>query len=244
MNLTSRRRYESLVRVHALCSEHRDVFTATPLGTKMLAQLDTSVTNVADHFASQSKGRNAAQTGAAARVRSRKALRNSLKAVVRSSRFVGLASDVVAEEFPLPEVSSDQQLVADATAILEKATPLADAFAASGLPANVLKDLPAQISAVNGAIVAQAAGRETHVGARAAVKDALVAGLQAADALESIFLTAPNMDANAVAMWKHARRIGPARMKEDPTAATPPATAASVKPEQPAPQSAPVIKAA
>lgn len=241
MNLSSRRRYESLVRVHALCAEHRDVFTVTPLGTKMLAQLDASVTGVADQFASQSKGRNAAQTGAAARAKARTALRNSLKAIVRSSRFVALASDIVAEEFPLPKLGSDQQLVADAAAILEKATPLADAFAASGLPANVLKDLPAQIAAVTGAIVAQAAGRETHVGAQAAMKDALDAGVQAVDALESIFLTAPNVDANDVAMWKHARRIGPTRVKEDTTPMNPPAGGKS---EQPAPQSAPVTKAA
>ena len=45
------------------------------------------------------------------------------------------------------------------------------------------------------------------------MKDALDAGVQAVDALESIFLTAPNVDANDVAMWKHARRIGPTRVK-------------------------------
>lgn len=243
MRNSNRRRYESQVRVRAFCADHREIFTGTPLGEKMLAQLDASVAEAAGHFASQSKGRNAAQEGAAARHTARTALRGSLTAIVRTSRFLGLAAGPTAEQFPMPRRGSDQLLVADATAILEKAVPLADAFVAHGLPANVLKELPAQIAAVNGAILAQAAGRETHVGANVAVNGALDVAAQAVDALESIFLNAPDVDANAVAMWQHARRIGPARVKEVAATALP-ATMAPGTPEPPTPQPPSATKAA
>ena len=114
----------------------------------------------------------------------------------------------------MPRPGSDQQLIADAQGIAERATPLADRFAGHGLPATVVTDLPAQIAALEQAILRQKEGRETHVGAKAAAMAALASGSTAMDVLERIYLNAFGDDPNAVAMWHNARRVGPSRAKE------------------------------
>ena len=97
---------------------------------------------------------------------------------------------------------------------MQHAASLSEAFVAHGLPATVLETLPAEIAAVEQAILDQATGKDTRVGANAAVTAALAAGVTAVAALESIFLNTPGHDAHTLAIWKSARRVGPSRVKE------------------------------
>jgi hypothetical protein len=214
MNTVNRRRYEMLVRVRGFCWDHRATFEGTPVGSKKLAALDTAVTELTGHFASASIGRDAARSATASRRHARETLRRSLEAIVRTSRLLDLEEAALAQRFPLVQRVSDRALVANARALAEHAAPLAEAFVAHGLPGTLLQELPAQIAAVEQAIVDQMAGTKTHVGANAAVTAALAAGVSAVAALENIFLNTPGQDAHTVAIWKNARRVGPTRLKE------------------------------
>ena len=241
MNTVNRRRYDMLVRVRAFCGDHRDIFEGTPLGATMLAALDRSVTQRIGRLRSavvrarrgakgRPRGARPAPRCAAAWNRSR-----------RTGRFLGLETVGLDDRFPRPRHASDRQLVADARAVAQNATPLTDTFVSHGLPAGVLRELPAQIQALEQAILHQTAGKESHVGAKAAVSAALTAGVTAVEALESIVLNAPPpLDPKTLAIWKNARRVGPARPKEAAVVApapTPqPATPSSAT-QQPGPES-------
>jgi len=227
MKRVNQRRYEMLVRVRGFCGDHRAIFEGTALGKKKLAALDAAVTELTGHFASASIGRDAARGATASRRHARAALQRSLEAIVRTSRFLDLEQTALAERFPPVRRVSDRALVANARAMMQHAAPLSEAFVAHGLPATVLEALPAQIAAVEQAILDQAAGKETHVGANAAVTAALAAGVAAVGALESIFLNAPGHDAHTLAIWKSARRVGPARVKEAAAPQPAPASAAA-----------------
>ena len=212
MKTTSRRRQEAHVRTQAVCADHRGTFEATSVGKKMLAQLDTSVADVEHGFAEQQGGLEDARRGGEDRRTSRRGLRGGITAVVRISHLVGLDAGTSAL-VQMPTLGSDELLAADARMILDKVTPLADPFAAQGLPANVLADLPGQIAALKQAKLAQAAGKERHLTANAAILTALDSGDEAVAALEKI-LVASQQDPDAMTAWNCAKRVGPSRAKE------------------------------
>ena len=99
----------------------------------------------------------------------------------------------------------------------------------------MLRDLPQQIQALEQGILDQTAGRELHVGANAAVNAALASGARAADALEAIVLNAPPLDAETLAIWRNARRVGPTHLKEAPVVAAGPTAEPPAPPFTPGP---------
>ena len=91
----------------------------------------------------------------------------------------------------------------------------------------MLKDLPAQIRALEQAIAEQTAGRKSAVEAQASIRAAMRSGMGAVDALDSIDRSRLRADPVTLAVWKNARRVTP-RAKSEPGTVTP-------TPSQPSP---------
>ncbi|HYM23982.1 MAG TPA: hypothetical protein VEU08_12275, partial [Vicinamibacterales bacterium] len=225
--------YRSQVEVLALCTKRRGQMEATAFGKNALALLEQLVARVAGWDASKSDGRITGLQNTATRRAAVAALQQSMRELVRVSTAIALPPSA-AQGFPPVRITTDQQLVSDAKAMVAQAKVLADAFTTNGpLPADALTTMDAQIATVESAIAAQGTSRVTHVAAGKAAIDDIREGQRTIRALEPIYLRAVAGDTNAIEAWKNARRIGPSRTADQqPDPAAPPATTPA--PAQPA----------
>src|SRR5437762_8198088 len=124
-----------------------------PLGKTFLDQLRESVRKGADYFKGEAGGRNAAHEATVARSEQAVIVRQQANKLRRAARVLGAKSGAAMELPPLRE-TSDQQLLADARALVDAVTPLADVFKANRL--RMYDDLQQQIAALDRAMGAQA----------------------------------------------------------------------------------------
>ena len=212
--------YDRFVRVQGFVADHTETFQATALGRKMLAVIVAAIAALSRYFTSDVSGHGVLRGGSNTRAEVRAALRLNVKAISRTARFLGRETAGVDGRFRLSRHGSDQGLVATARAFLQEAQPQADAFVANGLAENVLKDLPAQIQALEQAIAEQTAGRKSAVEAQASIRAAVRSGMSAVDALDSIVRSRLRDDPVTLALWKNARRFTP-RAKSEPGSVPP-----------------------
>jgi hypothetical protein len=229
MQTTNKRQYESLKSVLGLCEEHKEPIEAKPLGKPFMDSLRQSVSKSADAFKGVSDGRNAGHQASAARYARATIVRQQADDLIRTARVLGAPSGTAIDLPPLRN-ASHQQLIADARSVLEKVAPLADVFKAHGIRS--YDDLPAQIASLDGSVDATKAARKQRAGARAALKDALGAGADAAAGLKPLFFAVVSGDPSKIGQWENARRIGPSRARKSgaPAAPAAPSEPAAVKP--------------
>jgi hypothetical protein len=225
MRTTNKRRYESLKHLLALGEQYAEPLEAMPLGKAFLDQLRESVQDGADSFKSEAGGRNAAHEATVARGEKAVKVRQQANQLRRAARVLGPKSGVAMELPPLRE-TSDQQLLADARALLDAVKPLADVFKAHKI--QVYDDLRQEIASLDSTMDAQAKGRNERKGAGTAVNDALKSGAAAAAGLEPLFFAVVAGDPQKAIEWKNTSRVGPARTKKDVPAE--PATPVAEKP--------------
>ena len=159
----------------------------------------------------------------------RRALRGSLKAVVKVSPFVS-REEATAKVMGRIGNSSDSDLLSVAAATLDKVTQHSAAFLEQGLPVNVLKNLPLQTDGLTKAKKAQSDARLLRLAAGESIETALGAGDAAIDLLHSIAVSTSDADPNLVSQLRLAKRVGPAKAKGEPPAAEPdPVPAAPAK---------------
>ncbi|HYM25085.1 MAG TPA: hypothetical protein VEU08_17835 [Vicinamibacterales bacterium] len=231
MKTTNKRQYESLKSVLGLCEEHKEPIEAMPLGKPFMDALRQSVSKSGDALKSLSDGRNAGHQASAARHASATIVRQQAEDLIRTARVLGAPSGT-AIDLPPMRNASHQQLIADARSVLEQVAPLAGVFKAHKIQS--YDDLPKQIALLDGGVDATKAARTQRAGARAALKDALGAGADAAAGLQPLFFAVASGDLDAISQWKDARRIGPSRAGKSAAPAAPP---------EPAPAAPPVEKA-
>ena len=205
MRTTNKRRYESLKHPLALCEQYKEPLEAMPLGKTFLDQLRESVHKGADYFKGEAGGRNAAHEATVARCEQAVIVRQQAIKLRRAARVLGAKSGAAMELPPLRE-TSDQQLLADARALVDAVTPLADVFKAHRL--RMYDDLHQQIAALDSTMDAQAKGRNERKGAGTAVNDALKSGAEAAAGLEPLFLAVVEGDPQKAIEWKSTSRVG------------------------------------
>ena len=227
MNTTNRRRYESVVRVLALCEEQGTGIESTPPGTQLIGQLRASAAKAAGLFQTQSSGRNSVHDATAKRRALARLVSKNAAALARHARALAPTSGLAIELPPLRK-NSDEQLIADSRALLDAVQPLAATFKAGKLTG--LDDLTKQIADLDAAMKEQSAGRETHVGASATINQVLNECIRLTTAIEPFYVSAINGDPELIARWRNARRIGPARPGKDDA----PADATVATPAKPA----------
>ena len=227
MRTTYKRRYESLKHLLALCEQYKEPLEAMPLGKAFLDQLRESVRKGADYFKSEAGGRSAAHEATVARGEQAVIVRQQSNKLRRAARVLGPKSGS-AMALPKLRETSDQQLLADARALVDAVTPLADVFRAHKL--RMYDDLQQQIASLDSTMDAQAKARSERKGAGTAVNDALRSGAEAAAGLEPLFFAVVEGDPQKAIEWKNTARVGPARIKKDDVPATP----ATPVPDKPA----------
>ncbi len=226
MNEQQKTRYESQVDVRAFYTAQPVIFNGSAGGRKLMEEHDGLVTKLDGFLVAESSGDTAAQEGTASRAEQRDTVRGLVEAVSRSSRFLPIDVEGVSDRFPIPRRASDRQLLSDSKSALQNALPLRAAFEEHGLPANVLTDLPVQIEAFEKALDKERSGKAARLGSNAAVDKLLARASKITKALDVIFRNGPKQDADIVALWRAAKRVGPRRVKKPAPPAAPAAPSA------------------
>ena len=165
MKKAIRRRHEARRRAQAICEENRGVIEATDGGRKALTRFNRSVDAVNQLFAEGQQALNDRRVAQADLAAARRRLRDILKAIVDVSAVVTL-DEGSAKVMQLPEIGTDEQLLADANAIDGIVSAHTAAFVAEGLPDNVIGDLRTEIAVFVRSKKASSTARKTYTAAQ------------------------------------------------------------------------------
>lgn len=201
------RRYEMLVRLNTFGTVHADLFPATSGGGKLFAALGATVNNLESHAIAQAAGKNTARQGTSTKNAAGDRVRELLATLTGTAKIVTASTPGFEEKFRLPRSRSDQRLVAAARAVVQEATPFADAIVAHNLPSTFLSDVTAAIDAFESAIQAHATAKESRASARAAISEGLVIGFTIAEQLDTVVANRCGSDAATMAEWNAARHV-------------------------------------
>lgn len=215
-----RLRHEACVRAENVCTEHKELFDATPGGQAARAALGAHVAEVDRLLAFQAQSIEDRRAATEQCRRSRRALRAAAKAVVSVARVVHLDTVILAT-LQLPGNANDDELLAYSRAVLERISAHADALVADGLPPDLLKRLGDDISGFAAARDTQAASRQRFSAATESILETLDETSQAIDVLEAIVINTPDAPPELLTRLRMARRVGP---RVTPVPKAPPST--------------------
>jgi len=232
------RRQDAHARVNSVCTEHSEIFDATPGGQKTRTSLGANVTNVAKQFITQGQAVEDRRAATAQARQARVRLREATKAVVAVGKLVSLPATVTST-MRLPGWMTDDELLAYAGTLLERASAHADAFLAEGLPPDLLKNLADAIQALSAARELQAQGRQRFTAAAESIRETQEKSDQTVDALEAIAINTPAARPEVLTKLRIARRIGPRVKAAEDAAAPAPGGAPTPPAVSPAPTSTP-----
>ena len=207
MKLIEIRRYEMLVRVNAFGVAHADAFPASSGGGQLFAALNTVVGALEAHVVAQAGSKNAAREGSSAKTAAGDHLRQQLTTLARTAKVATAGTPGLAEKFRVPKSHSEQRLVAAARAMVQDATPFADAIVSHNLPPTFFADVTAAIDSFEASIQAHATAKEARAAAGAGITQELAAGRTIVRQLDSVVPNQCGGDVPALAEWKAARRV-------------------------------------
>ena len=167
MTKQTRRRHEAHVRAESVGTELSAFFDATPGGQKARADHGKQVAEVGRLLALQHRSNLDRRAATVQGGKSRRALRNAVRAVIKVGRLVNLDPDVMAN-MKVPVRKNDEELLTFSQGLLERVSPHADAFVAEGLPPDLLKHLDQGIADFAAAREAQSTSRQRFTAASGA----------------------------------------------------------------------------
>lgn len=215
------RRLEMFIGVREFGAAHAQSFPADSRGGEVLAEINSVITEMQNHAASQDSGKRASKEGTTLVAVARAELREEIDAIQNTARGMAHAIPGVAEKFHLPSHMRDQELLTVARAFAADAAPLKTEFVRRGMPASFLEDLAAHIETFEQSI----GGREQKTGARvaatAAIDGAIERGINAVRELDAIVRNIFRNDAATLAEWTSASHTE--RASRGATTDTPPA---------------------
>lgn len=222
------RRREMFLRVHGFGDARSADFGPSTLGGQLFTALGQIISELNDHASAQASALGSAYQGTSTRSVTRQALRDDLRAISRTAEAIAEDTPGFDDQFRMPPVGNDQNLLHVARSFLANATPVSARFISHELPADFLDDLSIDIANFEMAMTHQAAGVGTHVSARAAIDEAIAEGLKTVKKLDAIVRNKYRDDGPTLAEWTSAshtertprRRQSPA---SSPTPAAPPA---------------------
>jgi hypothetical protein len=212
------RKYQMFVRVRNFCTAHTADFAANSLAAQLIAALVAVIIRLDGLIASQVSGRGAAREGTSSRGAARAALRDKMEAISRTARTLAQTTPGVDEKFRVPQGSNDRQLIAAARGFAADAAPLSAQFIAHELPADFIDELNADITALEAAISHHTDAVGDHVGARAAIDDAIDEAAGIVRQLDTIVRNKYRNDPAVLAEWASASHT---ERDPKPKAATP-----------------------
>jgi hypothetical protein len=233
-------RYEMLVRVRDFGASYGERFPRSTRGSDAFAAVNTAVTQLEQHGASQYSNRHAVRGIKATNTDAYRELLGTLDAIERTAQAVALEAPDARRQFVVPKKRGPAAVLNAARSIATDAEPLAKAFIAHGLPKDFIGQLEAKIAAFEEARKARVAAKEQHASARTAIEQAFESGMEGVQHLDAIVPNVIGDDGQAMAAWGVARHIEPRRARRRKKAAADNA----VPPPAPAPAPAPAVPAA
>jgi hypothetical protein len=219
------RRLEMFIRVREFGTAQADVFTATTRGGEVIAQVNSAISELEEHGATQSSGTRTAREKTTLKAVARAALREDLEAISRTARALALSTPGLNDKFRIPRNLGDQAWLAAARSFAQDAEPLKAEFIRRGLPANFLEDLDAGITEFEQSISSRAHVTGARVAATAAIDDAIERGMNAVRELEAIVRNTFRDDPATLAQWTSASHTERTSRHNPVTPPAPPAPA-------------------
>ena len=121
------RRREMFLRLKDFSDGHTDI-PATTVWPQLVTNLNTVISELDGHAASEASGRGSALEGTATRAAAREALREDLEAISRTARAIAEDRPGFDSKFRLPRGNNDQELVDTGLGYAENAAPIAADF--------------------------------------------------------------------------------------------------------------------
>src|SRR5215510_12095337 len=204
-----RRRRDAHVRTSGVCTEHSAIFDTTAAGRKRRTALAACVADADRLLAVQKQAVEDRRASTEQIRRSRRALGEHARAIVKIGRLVDLEAPLMATmQFPGTSISDDD-LLAYVRGLLERVSPHAAAFVAEGLPEDALQKAANDIDRFVAAKDLQTKSRQRFAAAAAALREAQGKAARTIDALEAIALGIPAANPEVLTKLRVARRVGP-----------------------------------
>jgi hypothetical protein len=219
------RRREMFMRVHGFGAARSTDFAPTTLVGQLFIDLAGIISELNQHATAQATGLGGAQQGTSTRAVARQALRDDLRAINRTAEAIAQDVPGFDDQFRVPPVGNDQNLLHAARAILANAAPESARFISHELPADFLGDLSTAITNFETAMNHQSTSVGTHVSAGAAIDAAIAEGLKIVKKLDAIVRNKYANDPATLAEWTSASHTerGPKRRQSPSSSPSPPA---------------------
>jgi hypothetical protein len=234
MRRTETARYEMLVRVRDFGATYGERFPGSTRGSESFAAVNTAVTQLEQHGASQYSNRHAMRGTKATNSDAYRELLDTLDAIERTAHAVALDTTIVDGMFAVPKKRGPAAVLNAARSIVTNAEPLAKAFIAHGLPKDFVAQLETTIATFEEVRKQRVAAKEQHASARKAIDEAFESGTEAVQHLDAIVANVIGGDGQAMAAWSVARHVeprrAPRRKKEEEEEASP---GTAIPPSQP-----------
>lgn len=173
------------------------------------AELDSVVVRLHVQLGEQAAGQKESRDGTARQAALRQQLREEhLAPVARIAQALLTADPQVRRALAMPAKKlSSMRLVAEGTGFRSSAAVHEQLFIESGRPADFLARLDLAIAALHESVQERARSVARHVGATAAVQEAVVRGRRAMRMLDAMVQDAFRGNAEVLAKWRQAKRV-------------------------------------
>lgn len=207
MDKAETRVLEMFIRVRVYGTAHAAQFPASTRGGELFTQLNTDISELQDHAATQSSSARESKEGTTLKAVALSELQDDLEAVNRTARAMALSMPGLDDKFRLPRNTGTQNWLAAARSFAADADPLKAEFIRRGLPENFLDELEAGITAVEQIINRKGQATSESVAATAAIDETIERGMQTVRELDAIVRNVFRDNAAALAEWQSARHI-------------------------------------
>ena len=215
MKTVMRLQYAADERANEVCAENAEFFDGIPGAQKTRLALDGYVTESRLQGAVIARARQLRRAAVLRCGDARAAGRKAAKAVVRVGKLVKLP-DSVMNNLALPGQMSDHDFLFFLQGLLDLVRPFEQAFAAEGMPPNVLNNLAASITELRAAKAAKDAATEAAAAAAEKLNELHRLSATAIAALEAIAVNVPEANPEVVTKLRVAMRVGPRSNAGDP----------------------------
>jgi len=188
-------------------------FSATGMARQLFEQLKAGITKLETQSAKQASGTADARQGTRTVGEARLALRESLTAINRAARVMG-----VDDKFPLPPQSNDRNLIQAGRAAALNAVPFKTEFTAHEMPENFITELTADVDDLEEAIAARDGSVDDHISARAGIDDTCDELLETVNNLSALMKNKYADNPEVLAEWLAASHIERAPRRQQPPA--------------------------
>jgi hypothetical protein len=219
MSKTERIRYEMLLRVRDFGMSHRAAFPESSKGGKTFAKVAQAVADIDAHATAKQL---AAHEGRRAKAAARTAVRRWMLAIARTARDLIRATPELEATLRMPSRKAEVVLLGSARTFLEGAVRIEDQLVELGLSATFLAEFRGAVDTFENELAGRRSGRGRVAAGRAAIKAALIDGMDAARTLDVVVTNTLGHDPALFARWQRDRRLVDGKAKNPAAVTAPP----------------------